>query len=154
MSVPTFMNSATFGTRTVAFAIDLAFLAVSWLFLFLLLAVRFFSIISIEDPLAIVIFFATYPIVFFISFFFVHMAYCTLMHAWLGQTLGKMIMGIRVVTIDNRQASPGIAFLRWTGYILSMLPLASGFLWAVVDKDHCAWHDWLSQTRVVSAEMT
>jgi len=32
--------------------------------------------------------------------------------------------------------------------------LASGFLWSAVDKDHCAWHDRLAQTRVVSAEMT
>lgn len=101
-----------------------------------------------------VVFFAAYLIVFLASLAFVHMSYCTLMHAWLGQTIGKMIMGIRVVTEDNRLAPVGVAFLRWTGYLLSLFPLASGFLWAAVDKDHCAWHDRLAQTRVVSAERT
>ena len=109
---------------------------------------------SFEEPLAIVVFCATNVFVFIVSLLFVHMAYCTLLHAWLGQTIGKMIMGIKVVTADNGQTPVGVAFLRWTGYILSVLPLASGFLWAVVDKDHCAWHDRLAQTRVVSAEMT
>jgi len=154
MSVTVFMNTANFGIRAVAFAIDFVLLAVSWLFLFLLLAGRLLSMISIEEPLAIAVFSATYFLVFIISLVFVHMAYCTLMHAGLGQTIGKMIMGIRVVTIDDRQAPLGVAFLRWTGYILSLLPLASGFLWAVVDKDHCAWHDRLAQTKVVSTEMT
>ena len=101
-----------------------------------------------------IVFCAAYPLVFFVSLAFVHMAYCTLMHAWLGQTIGKLLMGIKVVTTDNRQAPVGITFLRWTGYLLSLLPLASGFLWAAVDKDHCAWHDRLAQTRVVSTEMT
>ena len=82
------------------------------------------------------------------------MIYFIIFHAWSGQTIGKMIMGIRVVTKDNKLIPTSVAFLRWTGYILSILPLASGFLWSVVDKDHCAWHDRLAQTRVVSAEMT
>jgi uncharacterized RDD family membrane protein YckC len=82
------------------------------------------------------------------------MAYFTLFHAWLGQTIGKMLMGIKVVTNDNKFISPAMAFLRWSGYILSFAPLAAGFLWAAVDKDQCAWHDRLAQTRVVSAEMT
>lgn len=148
------MNTASVGTRAVAFTIDFVLLAVTWPFLFFLLAGRLFRMMPFEEPLAIVVFFATYLFVFVMSLLFVHMAYCTLMHAWLGQTIGKMIMGIKVVTTDNRQTPVGVAFLRWAGYFLSLLPLASGFLWAAVDKDHCAWHDRLAQTRVVSAEMT
>jgi len=154
VSVPVSMNTANFGIRTVAFAIDFVLLALSWLFLFLLVAGRLFSLIPLEELLAITVFFVTYVLVFFISLVFVHMAYCTVMHAVLGQTIGKMIMGIRVVTRDNLHASLGVSFLRWTGYILSLLPLASGFLWAAVDKERCAWHDRLAQTKVVSAEMT
>jgi uncharacterized RDD family membrane protein YckC len=148
------MNTANFAIRAVAFAIDSVFLSVSWLFLFLLLAGRLFSLKFVEEPLAAALFFAMYLLVFIIGIVFMHMTYCTLMHAWLGQTIGKMIMGIRVVTRDNRNTPLGVAFLRWTGYIVSFIPLASGFLWAAVDKDHCAWHDRLAQTRVVSAEMT
>jgi len=148
------MKTASVGRRTLAFTIDIVLLAVTWPFLFFLLAACLFRMISLQEPLAMIVFFAAYLIVFLASLAFVHMSYCTLMHAWLGQTIGKIIMGIRVVTEDNRLAPVGVAFLRWTGYLLSLLPLASGFLWAAVDKDHCAWHDRLAQTRVVSAERT
>ena len=106
------------------------------------------------DLPAVLTLYASYIAAFFVSFVFLHMVYFILFHAWSGQTIGKMIMGIRVVTTENKQVSPAVAFLRWTGYILSFVPLASGFLWSAVDKDHCAWHDRLAQTRVVSAEMT
>ena len=82
------------------------------------------------------------------------MVYFTLFHAWSGQTIGKMIMGIKVVGDENKPASLAVAFLRWSGYILSTVPLAAGFLWAAVDKEQCAWHDRLARTRVISTEMT
>jgi uncharacterized RDD family membrane protein YckC len=59
-----------------------------------------------------------------------------------------------VVGDGNKLTSPAAAFLRWTGYVLSFVPLATGFLWAAVDKDRCAWHDRLARTRVISTEMT
>ena len=140
--------------RAVAFVIDFVLLSVSWLFLFLLMAGWLFSLKFVEQPLTAALFFAMYLIVFIMGLVFMHMAYCTLMHAWLGQTIGKLLMGIKVVTTDNRQAPVGITFLRWTGYIVSFIPLASGFLWSAVDKDHCAWLARLAQTMVVSAKMT
>jgi len=154
MSVPVIANTANFGARAVALAIDFALLAATQIFLFLLLASWLLNDVIHLEPLTILTFFSSYLVVFFVSFIFLHMIYFTIFHAWSGQTIGKMIMGIRVVTKDNKQVSPSVAFLRWTGYILSFVPLATGFLWSAVDKDHCAWHDRLAQTRVVSAEMT
>ena len=153
MSVPNLTNTASFGYRVMAFAIDFVLLEIIHFFLFALLAVKLIQATYIE-PLAILSFLALLPPAFFLSFFLLHMAYFTLFHAWLGQTIGKMLMGIKVVTNDNKFTSPAMAFLRWSGYILSFAPLAAGFLWAAVDKDQCAWHDKLAQTRVVSAEMT
>jgi uncharacterized RDD family membrane protein YckC len=143
-----------FGARAVALAIDFALLAATQIFLFFLLAVRFLNEIKHVEVLAILTWCAAYLVVFFAGFVFLHMFYFTLFHAWSGQTIGKTIMGIRVVTRDNRDISPAVAFLRWSGYILSFVPLAAGFFWSAVDKDHCAWHDRLAHTRVVSAEMT
>ena len=143
-----------FGARAVALAIDFALLAAIHIFLFFLLAVRFLNEIKHLDVPSILTWCAFYLVVFFVSFVFLHMFYFIIFHAWSGQTLGKMIMGIRVITGENDDISPAVAFLRWTGYILSFVPLASGFLWSVVDKDHCGWHDRLAQTRVVSTEMT
>ena len=154
MSVSVIANTANFGARAVALAIDFALLAATQIFLFLLLASWLLNDVIHLEPLTILTFFSSYLVVFFVSFIFLHMIYFTIFHAWSGQTIGKMIMGIRVVTKENKQVSPSVAFLRWTGYILSFVPLATGFLWSAVDKDHCAWHDRLAQTRVVSAEMT
>ena len=106
------------------------------------------------EPLALLAFLALFPLVFFVVFLLLHMVYFTLFHALSGQTIGKMIMGIKVVGDENNPASLSESFLRWSGYILSLVPLAAGFLWAVVDKEQCAWHDRLARTRVISTEMT
>ena len=143
-----------FATRVVAIAIDFALLTLIHLFLFFLLAGRLLNEVIDLELLAILTAYSWYLVMFAASYVFLHMVYFIVFHAWCGQTIGKMIMHIRVVTEDNRQVSPARAFLRWTGYILSSVPLAAGFLWSAVDKDHCAWHDRLSQTRVVSVEMT
>ncbi len=143
-----------FATRVVAIAIDFTLITFIHLFLFILLAARLFNEVIHLELLAILTAYSWYVVIFAVSYVFLHMVYFIVFHAWCGQTIGKMIMHIKVVTEDNRQVSPARAFLRWTGYILSSVPLAAGFLWSAVDKDHCAWHDRLSQTRVVSVEMT
>ena len=143
-----------FATRVVAIAIDFALLTLIHLFLFFLLAGRLLNEVIHLELLAILTAYSWYLVMFAASYVFLHMVYFIVFHAWCGQTIGKMIMHIRVVTEDNRQVPPARTFLRWTGYILSSVPLAAGFLWSAVDKDHCAWHDRLAQTRVVSVEMT
>ena len=137
-----------------ALAIDFALLAVTQVFLFVLPACRLLDKAIHLDLLSILTVYTSYFVVFCASFVLLHMVYFILFHAWSGQTIGKMVMGIRVVSTENKEVSPAVAFLRWTGYILSFIPLATGFLWSAVDKDHCSWHDRLAQTRVVSAEMT
>ena len=154
MSVSDTQDIATFGARAMALVIDFALLAATQLFLFFILACWLLNKEIYFEPLAILAVWLSYVIVFFAGFVFLHMFYFILFHAWAGQTIGKMIMGIRVISWENKRVTPAVAFLRWSGCILSFVPLASGFLWSAVDKDHCAWHDRLAQTRVVSAEMT
>ena len=150
MSVPVHTNTASFGARVIAFVIDFVLLEIIHSFLFILLVSNLIKA-ALFESLAFFIFIISCLFLFIVSFVFLHMVYFTLFHAWSGQTIGKMIMGIRVVTNDDELACPSIAFLRWSGYILSFFPLAIGFLWAAVDKDHCAWHDRLARTRVISS---
>jgi uncharacterized RDD family membrane protein YckC len=154
MSVPVITKKAILGARAMALAIDFVILAAIHISLFFLLAGWLLNEVMRFEPLTILTLFCSYIVVFPVSFVFLHIFYFTLFHALSGQTIGKMIMGIRVVTRDNKELSPAVAFLRWTGYILSFVPLASGFLWSAVDKDHCAWHDRLAQTMVISVERT
>jgi len=72
-----------------------------------------------------------------------------------GQSLGKMIAGIKVVTMDESAWSDrvplGQAVLRAAGYLVSALPAGLGFLPAFFGPEHRAVHDRIAHTRVVRA---
>jgi uncharacterized RDD family membrane protein YckC len=72
-----------------------------------------------------------------------------------GQSLGKMVAGIKVITMDQSSRSDrvplGQAVLRAAGYLVSALPAGLGFLPALVGPEHRAVHDRLAHTRVVRA---
>lgn len=67
-----------------------------------------------------------------------------------GQTLGKKVMGIRVVGIDDaRPIGYGRAFVRWIGRLVSALPCFLGFFWMLWDGEKQTWHDKFSSAVVV-----
>jgi uncharacterized RDD family membrane protein YckC len=154
MSEQTPTTSNDFAARAMALAIDFTLLGVLHSFLFFLTAGWLIKEIIYLDPLTILVLYTSLFIVFGVSFIFLHIVYFTIFHAWSGQTIGKLFMGIKVVSAGNKLISPAVAFLRWAGYLVSAIPLGAGFLWAAVDKDHCAWHDRLAKTRVITVEMT
>ncbi len=78
--------------------------------------------------------------------------YSVILHAYGGQTVGKLIMGIKLVTNDGKPVPTGIAFLRWAAVILSLLPFGAGFLWAAISGKGNTWHDLVAGTMVVSTE--
>lgn len=68
-----------------------------------------------------------------------------------GQTLGKRLLGIRVVTITGAPLSSRTGLLRTIGYVLSWVPFGIGFLWAVWDREKQAGQDKIAATIVVPA---
>lgn len=79
-------------------------------------------------------------------FLFNHVALATLT----GQTVGKMILALRVVSADGRPLSWRRMLGRGTvGYVLSAAPLGLGFIWAWWDPEHQGWHDKIFSTYVV-----
>jgi len=69
-----------------------------------------------------------------------------------GATPGKMVMGLRVVGTDGSfPITPGKAFLRWVGYIISGIVIALGFLWIIWDPNKQGWHDKIAGTYVVKS---
>jgi len=80
------------------------------------------------------------------------MAYKAIMLQLRGQTLGKMALGIRVVTADEAQpvgiGRAGVRTLLWT---LLAIPAGLGFLTALFRADRRGLHDRLAGTRVVRA---
>ena len=71
--------------------------------------------------------------------------------AWVlvGQTVGKRVLGLRVVSLDGRLPIFRQALARYAGYWLSALPLFLGFLWVLVDDERRGWHDKISHTCVI-----
>lgn len=66
-----------------------------------------------------------------------------------GQTPGKMIMGIKVVSVDGGPVSVGKAIVRLIGYAISGIVIYLGFLWIIWDKEKQGWHDKIASTYVV-----
>ena len=76
-------------------------------------------------------------------------AYFTVLIGDSGQTLGKKLLGIRVVRPGGLPVSYGRATVRTLGYYLSSLFLGLGFVWALFNKNNQTWHDKLAGTLVV-----
>jgi uncharacterized RDD family membrane protein YckC len=67
-----------------------------------------------------------------------------------GQTLGKMVAGIRVVPFDSETSlDVGRAFLRTMMWMVLAIPAGLGFLSALFSSDHRGLHDRFAGTRVV-----
>lgn len=67
-------------------------------------------------------------------------------------TLGKMLLGLKVVSQDRKKLQIFQVLLReWIGKFLSFLAFGLGFLWIAFDAKKQSWHDKLAQTLVVKA---
>lgn len=79
------------------------------------------------------------------------LAYFAILEGTSGQTVGRMLCGIRVVDADTLQ--PGIGIGRGVGRyfarLLSSLPCLLGYFWMLWDDQNQTWHDKLCRTKVV-----
>ncbi len=66
-----------------------------------------------------------------------------------GQTLGKKLLGIRVISIDGSPLNWRKGLLRTLGCGISDISFLLGYLWAIWDPDKQAWHDKIAGTTVV-----
>jgi len=131
-----------------AMLIDLAILSCLYILLCFLLGIQMVQLFPSNFPAII-----RTSIIYFLFLIFgpipLATVYFTLFHAWSGQTIGKMFLGLQVVSKTNCLVTLGTAFLRATGYLISALPAGAGFLWSVIDREQCGWHDKLADTHVI-----
>ena len=68
-----------------------------------------------------------------------------------GATVGKLIMGLRVVGPGGSHLGFWRSVLRVIGYFICAFSLGLGFLWVIVNKRHHSWADKLAGSSVVYA---
>jgi len=74
--------------------------------------------------------------------------YTSTMHSISGQTVGKMLLRVRVVDLDGRPPGFGAALLRHIAYFISLGIFGLGYLMAALRQDKRALHDLIASTRV------
>jgi uncharacterized RDD family membrane protein YckC len=75
--------------------------------------------------------------------------YYTFFHGYNGQTVGKFIMNLKVVTTTGEQLGYGRAFKRWLGYFASGLIFGIGYLMVAFTKNKQGLHDKIADTFVI-----
>jgi uncharacterized RDD family membrane protein YckC len=70
---------------------------------------------------------------------------------FIGGTVGKIVMGLRVVGPGGSRVGFWRSVRRVIGYFISAFTLGLGFLWLIINKRHHDWADKLAGTSVVYA---
>lgn len=84
------------------------------------------------------------------TFYFMFFLYYVTLHtAAAGVTIGKALMGLRVVRMDGTPLTLGRCTRRYVTFLLAAIPLFLGLLWVIVDDRRQGWHDKLSNTCVI-----
>lgn len=148
---PAEMVAAGFWQRGMALGIDSALLTALHCTFFLLLG-QALSGISPASPLNALAAAGILVVLFFFTPILMILVYSVVLHACGGQTVGKIIMGIKLIATDGTPVTGGVAFLRLVAVILSLLPLGAGFFWAAISRKRTTWHDMVAGTIVIAAE--
>lgn len=88
------------------------------------------------------IYLLTWAFIFLVTFYFV------IFHGGGGKTIGKWLLGLRVVGPGQSTVTYGQALLRWL-VMVAFAPVGLGFLWILWSPEKRAWHDYLARTWVI-----
>jgi len=80
---------------------------------------------------------------------FVGIFYEIWMHVRFGQTVGKMLTGIKVFTTRDGPVTYKLSLLRCLGKLINLLTLGFGFFLVAFNKDKRGLHDLIATTKVI-----
>lgn len=85
---------------------------------------------------------------YLLAVWFLYLAWCW-QHG--GLTLGMRAWRVHLVS-DNAQPVGWVqSGLRFAASFVSALPLGAGYIWSIFDREHRAWHDRWSRSRLCRA---
>jgi uncharacterized RDD family membrane protein YckC len=146
---------AGFVSRLVAYTIDLLVVvaAIALLGITVDLFLRFFhleelvdTLLASQNALGDILRFLTFlGSVAFISFSY-------FVFGWTltaGQSIGKLLIGIRIVPLDGSKITLWRSTIRYFAFLLSALVLFIGLLWVLISDSRQGWHDKIARTCVI-----
>jgi uncharacterized RDD family membrane protein YckC len=83
------------------------------------------------------------------NFLLLYAAYCIILWALRGTTVGGIVCNLKVVRLDDRPVDWPTALVRALGGFLSLFAAGLGFIWVAFDEQKQSWHDKIAGTAVV-----
>lgn len=133
-------NSAELNIRALAFFIDIVIVL---MLAFVAFGIGIYFLQGTEAELGS----ASFTI--YLLLFILASSYFVILNGYSGKTIGKMLMGIRIISDDGNTIGFWQSFVRWIGYYISAIFLFVGFLWSIFDRNSQSWHDKIAGTFVV-----
>jgi uncharacterized RDD family membrane protein YckC len=149
---------AGFTSRVMAFIIDMvllivAIVATGWFLkatFDLLQLPQFFTRVGAQFPLLGQIFqFITSPTATALFSLGLIIFYFVFLWTVAGQTIGKAVMGLRVVPLRGGKMKLGQSIIRYLGYYVSAVALGFGFIAILINDRRLGWHDRFARTCVI-----
>lgn len=132
-----------FWVRSIAYLIDEIVLSIVGLLFFFA-----FRVAQGSDTSPFQSFFTTL-VIMYCARLIIEAAYFTYFYGYAGQTIGKMVCGLKVVSTEGELIGYRRAFLRWIGYKISLYAFFLGFFWIAFDPNKQGWHDKIAKTFVI-----
>jgi len=104
------------------------------------------AFVTVALPYGEVIF-IQYPVPLFWLLYLLYYTYFG--YRW-GQTPGKIVKKVVILSEDGSPPGWEQSLLRWLGYVISILPLGLGFWIGLDRKEMRTWYDRWTKTRVLS----
>ncbi len=87
---------------------------------------------------------------FLSSVTFVFFTYTVLLWVFTGGlTVGKAVMGVRIVRVDGSRLTFWRAWARYIMFWVAVIPLGLGLLWVLINDERRGWHDLIVGTCVI-----
>ena len=139
-------NYAGFISRLIAYSIDIAIIVVV-----LILAGWLLNTVSTIFQLGILDSIATFYQIWITSIIVLLFSAGYYIFFWtlVGQTPGKLLLGLRVVSRSGRPITFWQALRRFLGYFISAFAIYIGYFWILIDNRRQGWHDKIAGTFVV-----
>lgn len=143
-------EKAGFGIRLLALLIDKLLVTAVGLIIGALLIVLSINVFKLPAPVNL-----SLPIVSaYLVILFGGAFYSIYLNGKYGMTLGKMLLGLRVVNYNGESIGYWQAFVRWTGYWVSAFLFGYGFLMVGWDKNKQGLSDKLASTVVLGKNLS